>query len=81
MSTDKLISASYIFDMVIKGFIAIVVTVGGYHFKEVTEDIKELKSQNTSKETRIAVIESAIPSLSKQIDRIEIKLDKALERK
>ena len=80
MTPEKLRFVEYYVDIAVKGLIAVAISFGGYHFKKATDDIEELKKLNAEKTTKISILEVAQVGISKQIDRIESKLDKLIER-
>ena len=75
MSPEKFLQAQQVADILIKGVIAIAVAVAGYHFKDINSKISQLELHDSEKAVKLAVTESTVASVAKQMDRIEAKLD------
>lgn len=85
MTPDKILTISYYADLFIKGGIAIGISIVGWHFRSIEEDLGSLKIQMNDKAVRLSVTENTESYLTKQVDRLvefnqvqNEKLDKIL---
>lgn len=81
MNAQKLLNASYFADLFVKGAIAAAVAIGGWHFRDVAENVKELQDLAAINAPRIAVLEVNNLTLQRQLNNIETKLDRLLDER
>lgn len=70
----------YWVDIVIKSAIGILVSIIGMDYRSVKNSLKELEQHKYQVTTEMAVAQSNLSGIKHRLDRIESKLDKALER-
>lgn len=76
---EKIMTLGYWIDIGAKSVIAIFLSIGGYHVKKVSDDVEYLKLQNSDKNARLLVAEAGMSSMQKWMERVENKLDRALQ--
>lgn len=79
MAPEKLLQLQGFADLVVKGVIAIAVAVAGFHFKDINTKISDLERHDGEKAVKLAVTEAAVSGMSKQMERMEGKLDRILD--
>lgn len=65
---------------VIGALFALVTLFGGRAFSSVTDDVEALKLTDSTKLERITKLETRVDAYKEQLDRIEQKLDRLLEK-
>lgn len=80
MAPEKVAAMAHYFDMLVKAIIAIVLSLAGYQFKRLGDTVDLVQNENAKQESRIAVLESNMVHSQKQLERIEIKVDKVLDK-
>lgn len=70
----------YWLDLTVKGAIAAAVSFGGYTAKKFSDRLEAVELQDHVKNTRIAVVEENQRYQLNQLNRIESKLDRLIER-
>lgn len=67
-----------IIDLCIKTFIAVAVSVAGFHMKRVGDDIDALQEKTALHQTNISLLQAAATNVDLRLTRMEQKLDNLL---
>ena len=70
----------YWFDLAIKAIIGVVISIVGMDYRSVKNSLNDLEQAKYRVTTEIQIIQSELNHIRNQIERIEHKLDKVLEK-
>ena len=73
--TNNIFTFGAFLDYLVKGIIALVLTIAGIVFSGMNQDIKEVKVKMEDKEIRLNLIENNYLHLNRQLDKIDSKID------
>lgn len=80
MTDGELLQIKYWFDLLVKAIIGIVVGIVGLDYKSLKNSLKELETKRYELTTQAEITHYEIGSLKDKLDRIEKKLDKAIDK-
>lgn len=80
MASDRVLLIGEYANWIIKGAIGLGLGIAGWHFKELKTDIKQSLVKEHELDNRVSVVESVSLSVAKQLDRMESKMDRLIER-
>lgn len=75
MTSEQVLNVQHWMDLVIKGSIAVGISVAGFHIKRVGDDIDQIKKEVGQHQSDIMVLQSRHTTLDARLERIENKLD------
>lgn len=70
----------YWIDLAIKMAIGVLVSIIGLDYRSVKNSLQELQENKYRTSVEVQVIQAELGNIKTRLDRIEAKLDKALER-
>lgn len=70
----------YWFDLMIKALIGVVVSIVGMDYRAVKNSLQELENHKYQMVADVSVFKTEVVSLKDRLDRIEKKLDRALDK-
>jgi tetrahydromethanopterin S-methyltransferase subunit G len=68
-----------LFQWVVGGMFGLLVTVGGFFFKQIATRLDGIERDLSRRNERISVVESQLDNFNRRLDRIEVKLDLIIE--
>lgn len=80
MSTEDFTHLKYWFDLAVKAIIGVVVSIVGMDYRAVKNSLHELEEAKYRVTMEVQVMQTELNHIRNQIERIEHKLDKVLER-
>jgi len=80
MTTGDITEIRYWLDLVIKAVIGVVVGVVGLDYKNLKESLNDLERNKYMVTAQVQILQTDIAGMKDRLDRIEKKLDKALEK-
>ena len=78
--TGDITELRYWIDLAIKMAIGVLVSIIGLDYRSVKNSLQELQESKYRVSVEVQVIQSELGNIKTRLDRIESKLDKALER-
>jgi len=78
--TSDITELRYWIDLAIKMAIGVLVSIIGLDYRSVKNSLQELQESKYRVSVEVQVIQSELGNIKTRLDRIESKLDKALER-
>jgi hypothetical protein len=70
----------YWFDLAVKAIIGVVISIVGLDYRSVKNSLSDLEQAKYRVTTEVQVMQSELNHIRNQIERIEHKLDKVLEK-
>ena len=70
----------YWFDLAIKAIIGVVISIVGMDYRSVKNSLNDLEQAKYRVTTEVQIIQSELNHIRNQVERIEHKLDKVLEK-
>lgn len=80
MSESDITQVRYWLDLAIKAVIGVVVSIVGMDYRQVKNSLKELEQKKYELSVQAQVMHVEVVGVKDRLDRIEKKLDKALEK-
>jgi len=80
MASDRVLLIGEYANWVIKGAIGLGLAIAGWHFKELKTDIKQSLMKEHELDNRLSIVETVSITVAKQLDRMEGKMDRVLEK-
>ena len=80
MSTEDFTHLKYWFDLAVKAIIGVVVSIVGMDYRAVKNSLHELEEAKYRVTMEVQVMQTELNHIRNQIERIEHKLDKVLEK-
>jgi hypothetical protein len=80
LSTEDFTHLKYWFDLAVKAIIGVVVSIVGMDYRAVKNSLHELEEAKYRVTMEVQVMQTELNHIRNQIERIEHKLDKVLER-
>jgi hypothetical protein len=78
--THDVTELRYWIDLAIKMAIGVLVSIIGLDYRSVKNSLQELQENKYRTSMEVQVIQAELGSIKTRLDRIEAKLDKALEK-
>lgn len=78
--TGDVLEMKYWLDIFIKALIGIVVGIVGYDYRSMKNSLTELEQTKYALQMQVQAVEIQMRSFQASLDRIDKKLDKALEK-
>lgn len=78
--TEDFTEFRYWIDLVIKAVIGVVISIVGLDYRAVKNSLSELEESKYRVTTEVQVIQTELSFIRQQVERIEKKLDKALDK-
>lgn len=78
--TGDVTEIRYWVDIVIKMAIGVLVSIIGMDYRSVKNSLKELEQHKYQVTAEVAIVQADLGGIKQRLDRIEGKLDKALDR-
>jgi hypothetical protein len=78
--TSDITELRYWIDLAIKMAIGVLVSIIGLDYRSVKNSLQELQENKYRTSVEVQVIQAELNNIKVRLDRIEIKLDKALAR-
>jgi predicted nuclease with TOPRIM domain len=78
--TSDITELRYWIDLAIKMAIGVLVSIIGLDYRSVKNSLQELQENKYRVSVEVQVIQAELNNIKVRLDRIEAKLDKALER-
>jgi hypothetical protein len=78
--THDVTELRYWIDLAIKMAIGVLVSIIGLDYRSVKNSLQELQENKYRTSVEVQVIQAELGSIKTRLDRIEVKLDKALEK-
>lgn len=78
--TENITELRYWLDLAIKAIIGVVVSVVGLDYRAMKSTLAELQEAKYALKAQVSVIQSETNGTRARLERMESKLDKALER-
>jgi hypothetical protein len=78
--THDVTELRYWIDLAIKMAIGVLVSIIGLDYRSVKNSLQELQENKYRTSVEVQVIQAELGSIKTRLDRIEAKLDKALEK-
>lgn len=78
--TSDITELRYWIDLAIKMAIGVLVSIIGLDYRSVKNSLQELQENKYRTSVEVQVIQAELTNIKVRLDRIEGKLDKALER-
>jgi len=78
--TSDITELRYWIDLAIKMAIGVLVSIIGLDYRSVKNSLQELQESKYRVSVEVQVIQAELTNIKNRLDRIEGKLDKALER-
>jgi len=70
----------YWFDLAIKAIIGVVISIVGMDYRSVKNSLHELEQSKYQVTMEVQILKAELKSIESQIERIDKKLDKVLEK-
>jgi hypothetical protein len=70
----------YWFDLAIKAIIGVVISIVGMDYRSVKNSLHELEQSKYQVTMEVQILKAELNSIKSQIERIDKKLDKVLEK-
>jgi len=70
----------YWLDMAIKAIIGVVISIVGMDYRSVKNSLRELEESKYRVTMEVQVIQAELGHIKQRLERIELKLDKALDK-
>jgi len=80
MTETDITQFRYWLDLILKSIIGIVISLVGIDYRQVKNSLKELEQSKYSLTMQVEVMHVELNSIKARLERIEEKLDKALDR-
>lgn len=80
MTDSDVTKLHYWLDIVIKALIGVVVSIVGMDYRQVKNSLKELEQKKYEFTMQVQVLQIELVGVKDRLDRIDKKLDKALDR-
>jgi hypothetical protein len=80
MTETDITQFRYWLDLILKSIIGIVISLVGMDYRQVKNSLKELEQSKYSLTMQVEVMHVELNSIKARLERIEEKLDKALDR-
>lgn len=80
MTDQDFLQVKYWFDLMIKAIIGVVVSVVGMDYRSVKNSLKELEQKKYELAMQAEVTHIELVAVKDRLDRIEKKLDRALDK-
>jgi len=80
MTETDITQFRYWLDLILKSIIGIVISLVGMDYRQVKNSLKELEQSKYSLTIQVEVMHVELNSIKARLERIEEKLDKALDR-
>ena len=80
MTDSELLQIKYWLDIILKAIIGVVIGIVGFDYKAVKNSLKELETKRYELSTQAEITHFEIGGLKEKLERIERKLDKAIEK-
>jgi len=78
--TGDVTEVRYWLDIFIKGLIGVVISIVGMDYRAVKNSLQELEQNKYSIGMQVQVMQSELSSMKQRLERIEQKLDRALDK-
>jgi len=80
MTEHDITEFRYWLDLILKGAIGIIISLVGMDYREVKKSLKELEVSKYSLTMQVEVMHVELNAIKSRLERIEQKLDKALDK-
>lgn len=80
MTSDQISTLQYWLDLGIKALVGIVISIVGLDYRAVKNSLHELEEHRYTSRMEIQVMQSELQHIKDRLERIDHKLDKALEK-
>ena len=78
--TGDVTELRYWLDIAIKALIGVLVSIIGFDYRAVKNSLQELQEARYRMSSEVEVVRTDLNHIQNRLDRIEVKLDKALEK-
>lgn len=78
--TSDFTEIKYWFDILIKAVIGVLVSIIGLDYRAVKNSLHELETHRYAVSAEVQVIQTELMYIKNRLDKIDAKLDKALDR-
>jgi tetrahydromethanopterin S-methyltransferase subunit G len=78
--SDDITDLKYWLDIVIKAAIGVLVSIIGLDYRAVKNSLHELETHKYTVSAQVQIIQTELGHIKNRLDKIDAKLDKALER-
>lgn len=78
--TGDVTELRYWLDIAIKALIGVLVSIIGFDYRAVKNSLQELQEARYRMSSEVEVVRTDLNHIQNRLDRIEAKLDKALEK-
>ncbi len=80
MTDGDFTQLKYWFDLAIKAIIGVVISIVGMDYRSVKNSLHELEQSKYQVTMEVQILKAELNSIKSQIERIDKKLDKVLEK-
>jgi hypothetical protein len=78
--TNDVLEVKYWLDIVVKALIGVVVSIVGYDYRAMKNSLTELEQTKYALQMQVQAVEIELKSFQISLDKIDKKLDKALDK-
>lgn len=80
MTSDQVATLQYWVDIAVKAMVGVVISIVGLDYRAVKNSLHELEGARYAMRSEISVMQAELGYIRDRLERIEKKLDQALEK-